>query len=52
MASAGIYHIITYFTPDRIITAMESAEKEIVEFSRTIDPHLAKGLVEKWLQQV
>ncbi len=31
---------------------MESAEREIVQFSRTIIPEEAKGLVEKWLLQV
>ena len=33
-------------------SGMESAEKEMVPFSRTITPADAKGLVEKWLQQV
>lgn len=40
------------FTADKVITAMESAEKEMVEFIRTIIPADAHGLVEKWLQQV
>lgn len=40
------------FTPDTIITGMESAEKEVVEFSKTIAPMEAKGLVERWLLQV
>ena len=31
---------------------MESAEREVVQFSRTIVPEEAKGLVEKWLLQV
>lgn len=39
------------FTPEKIITAMESAEKEVVQFSQTITPADAKGLVEKWLLQ-
>lgn len=40
------------FTPEKVITAMESAEKEVVEFSRIIKPDEAKGLVEIWLSQV
>ena len=40
------------FTPDTIITGMESAEKEVVQFSKTIAPKEARGLVEKWLLQV
>ena len=40
------------FTPQKVIVAMESAEKEIVEFSKQIIPADAKGLVEKWLLQV
>lgn len=40
------------FTLDKIITAMESAEKEVVKFSKTITPADAKGLVERWLAQV
>ena len=36
----------------QVITAMESAEKEIVEFVREIVPADAQGLVEKWLLQV
>ncbi|RUS73939.1 hypothetical protein EGW08_018296 [Elysia chlorotica] len=40
------------FTAQKVITAMESAEKERVEFARTIIPADAHGLVERWLQQV
>ncbi|XP_064605237.1 dynein axonemal heavy chain 3-like isoform X2 [Liolophura sinensis] len=40
------------FTPEKVITGMESAEKEVVEFSRIITPDEAKGLVEIWLSQV
>lgn len=40
------------FSPDTIITGMESAEKEVVTFARTITPADAHGLVEKWLLQV
>ena len=40
------------FTSDKIITGMESAEKEQVEFSIKITPADAKGLVERWLLQV
>jgi dynein heavy chain len=40
------------FTEDKVITAMESAEKEKVDFHRTIIPADSKGLVEKWLLQV
>lgn len=41
------------FTPeDKIITAMESAEEEVVQFSRHVIPADAHGLVEIWLQQV
>ena len=40
------------FTTQKFITAMESAEKERVEFARTIVPADAHGLVERWLQQV
>ncbi|KAL3852322.1 hypothetical protein ACJMK2_015979 [Sinanodonta woodiana] len=38
------------FTPDKIITSMESAEKEVVQFSRTITPADAKGLVEETMK--
>lgn len=37
---------------DKVITAMESAENEIVQFSKRIVPADAKGLVERWLLQV
>ncbi|XP_069141245.1 dynein axonemal heavy chain 3-like isoform X4 [Argopecten irradians] len=40
------------FDPDKVILAMESAEKEIVQFSKTIVPAEACGLVERWLLQV
>ncbi|ELT89912.1 hypothetical protein CAPTEDRAFT_157693, partial [Capitella teleta] len=40
------------FTDDKIITGMESAEKELVILSKTIVPADAKGLVERWLLQV
>ncbi|XP_066284547.1 dynein axonemal heavy chain 3-like isoform X3 [Branchiostoma lanceolatum] len=40
------------FTSDKVITAMESAEKEQVTLCRQIIPADAKGLVEKWLYQV
>lgn len=46
----GIYQLS--FTEDKVITAMESAEKEKVDFHRTIIPADSKGLVEKWLLQV
>ena len=46
----GIYKLS--FTPKNVITAMESVEKEVVEFVRTIVPAEANGLVEKWLLQV
>ena len=36
----------------QVITAMESAEREVVEFVREIIPADAKGLVERWLLQV
>ena len=31
---------------------MESAEREVVQFAKTITPADARGLVEKWLLQV
>ncbi|XP_064633532.1 dynein axonemal heavy chain 3-like isoform X2 [Lineus longissimus] len=40
------------FDANKVITAMESAEKEVVEFSKKIVPADARGLVEKWLRQV
>jgi dynein heavy chain len=40
------------FDIDKVIHAMESAEKEKVPFPRTIVPADAKGLVERWLLQV
>ncbi|CAH1783206.1 unnamed protein product, partial [Owenia fusiformis] len=40
------------FTEDTIITAMVSAEKEVVDFPVKIVPDDAQGLVEKWLLQV
>ncbi|XP_076448252.1 dynein axonemal heavy chain 3-like [Babylonia areolata] len=40
------------FNPQKVILAMESAEKEKVPFSRTIVPADAHGLVERWLLQV
>ncbi|PVD24893.1 hypothetical protein C0Q70_15383 [Pomacea canaliculata] len=40
------------FSADKVIEAMESAEKEKVPFSRTITPEDAHGLVELWLAQV
>ena len=46
----GIYQLS--FTEDKVITAMESAEKEKVDFHRTIIPADSRGLVEKWLLQV
>ena len=46
----GIYQLS--FSDSKIITAMESAEKEKVEFCKVIIPADAKGLVEKWLLQV
>ena len=35
-----------------LFAAMESAEREVVQFSKTITPADARGLVEKWLLQV
>ncbi|XP_070559259.1 dynein axonemal heavy chain 3-like isoform X5 [Ptychodera flava] len=40
------------FTEDKEIVAMESAEKEVVQFANKIIPADAHGLVEKWLIQV
>ncbi|KAK7495478.1 hypothetical protein BaRGS_00013176, partial [Batillaria attramentaria] len=40
------------FNADKVIQAMESAEKEQVPFSRQIIPADANGLVERWLAQV
>ena len=40
------------FDENMIIVAMESAEKEMVNFCKTINPAEATGLVEKWLLQV
>ena len=40
------------FNPDKVILAMESAEKEVVQFSTKIIPAEAQGLVERWLAQV
>nr|XP_023674913.1 dynein heavy chain 3, axonemal [Paramormyrops kingsleyae] len=40
------------FTEDMEITGMISSEKETVPFVRKIYPAKAKGMVEKWLQQV
>ena len=40
------------FDLDKVITAMESAEKEVVPFSQLIKPLESKGLVERWLLQV
>ena len=40
------------FDEQKVILAMESAEKEVVEFSRRIVPEDAHGLVEQWLAQV
>jgi dynein heavy chain len=40
------------FTEDKVITGMESAEKETVNFVKKIVPADAHGLVEKWLLQV
>ena len=40
------------FDDDKIIFAMESAEKEVVEFVNDIIPADAHGLVEIWLAQV
>ncbi|CAI9716307.1 dynein heavy chain 3, axonemal-like isoform X2 [Octopus vulgaris] len=39
------------FTPEKVIVAMESSEKERVNFCTNIVPSEAHGLVEKWLQQ-
>ena len=46
----GIYQLT--FNESKIITAMESAEKEKVDFHKVIIPADAKGLVERWLLQV
>ncbi|XP_041348477.1 dynein heavy chain 3, axonemal-like isoform X2 [Gigantopelta aegis] len=40
------------FNSSKVIIAMESAEKERVDFPKTITPADAHGLVEKWLYQV
>ncbi|KAF6040218.1 hypothetical protein EB796_001432 [Bugula neritina] len=40
------------FNSDTIITAMQSAEEEQVQFCQTINPAESKGLVEQWLVQV
>ena len=40
------------FDPNKVILAMESAEKERVDFTKTIVPAEANGLVELWLAQV
>lgn len=40
------------FDPEKVIRAMESAEKEVVDFVKEIVPADAHGLVEKWLLQV
>ena len=40
------------FTPDKIITGMESAQNEIVEFCNKIAPEDAEGQVEKLLLMV
>ncbi|GAB1598116.1 dynein heavy chain 3, axonemal-like [Argonauta hians] len=40
------------FTPDNVIIAMESSEKERVNFCTNIVPSQAHGQVELWLQQV
>lgn len=41
----------TIFSP-QIITGMISSESELVKLSKNINPHLAKGCVEKWLLEV
>ncbi|XP_052058680.1 dynein axonemal heavy chain 3-like isoform X1 [Mytilus californianus] len=46
----GIYQLS--FTEAKVIIAMESAEKEKVEFCKVIIPADANGLVERWLSQV
>lgn len=43
---------LSFTTEDKIITAMESADDEVVQFSRPVIPADAHGLVEIWLQQV
>ena len=40
------------FNEEKVITAMESTEKEVVMFAREVVPADAHGLVEKWLLQV
>ncbi|KAL5267409.1 hypothetical protein ACHWQZ_G004450 [Mnemiopsis leidyi] len=40
------------FDEQRIITGMISSESELVRLSKVINPHLAKGCVEKWLLEV
>ncbi|MGH0140104.1 UNVERIFIED_CONTAM: hypothetical protein FKN15_000554, partial [Acipenser sinensis] len=40
------------FTDNMEITGMISSEKEMVQFVKKIYPAKAKGMVEKWLQQV
>ena len=40
------------FNEEKVITAMESAENEVVVFAKQIVPADAKGLVERWLLQV
>jgi dynein heavy chain, axonemal len=40
------------FDTDRVIQGMISSENEVVKLSQPINPHLAKGCVEKWLLEV
>jgi dynein heavy chain len=40
------------FTRNKEITAMVSAEDEVVHFSNNVIPAKAGGLVEKWLSEV
>ena len=40
------------FDADRVIQGMISSENEVVKLSQPINPHLAKGCVERWLLEV
>ena len=44
--------IISYSAILHLFAAMESAEREVVQFAKMITPADARGLVEKWLLQV
>ena len=47
------WYLSTYAQSNfQIITGMISSESELVKLSKNINPHLAKGCVEKWLLEV